>query len=456
MENEANSPSSICLQNSEWLAENIEGLDHRLLTPDKNLSMQIVESQVVGSDLSQSSGGGISDTTPVEGSESSLLSSDSDSESYNSSPCESLNLLLSGKMLKHKIVKLGTEISEMGGVVALTDQGGKYEMLMKLSDYEKELKVSREKLLSAEEDVAKLRNELLKNEELLIKMGSMEAQLVSAENQIKCYEADIEKENEKSLMLQWQVVDLETKLESEKRQVDELQESVKKYAAELSDRDLVIQKLNADLQDASGSFALEKWQLETSVSKLSECLTYHEGRTNELQKQCESLEAEKIETARNQEALQIIWQDNLECVKTEKNSLVDTLNKNLDKLKQNYNILMAEKDGVDAKLQTLNTDLSVGKDQIQRLGRSLLELQSENEQLRAGSDSSNKVTSELKSRILELEKELGMQAVMITDTAEGKREAIRQLCFSLDHFRSAYQQLREEYGFRKRPAAMAS
>lgn len=440
------------------------GLDHGFLTPDKKLGMQIDESLAVSSDLSQSSGGGISDTTPVEGSESSLLSSDSDSESYNSSPRESLDLLLSAKMLKHEIVKVGTEISVMGGLAALPDQensyetvkSGEYELQMRLSHYEKELKVSREKLVSAEEDVAKLRNELQKNEAFITKMGSMDAQLASAENQIKCYEADIEKENEKSLMLQWQVVDLETKLESEKRQVDELHESVKKYTAELSDRDLVIQKLNADLQDALGSFSLEKWQLESSVSKLSEDLAYHEGRANELQKQQESLEAEKIETARNQEAQQIIWQDNLELVKTEKNTVVDTLNKNLDELKLKYNILMAEKDGVDAKLQTLNSDLSAGNNQIQRLECALLELQSENEQLRAGSDSSNKLTSELKSRILELEKELGMQAAMITDTAEGKREAIRQLCFTLDHFRSAYQQLREEYGFCKRPAAMAS
>ncbi|KAH6771265.1 hypothetical protein C2S52_016068 [Perilla frutescens var. hirtella] len=519
MENEANSPSSICLENSEWLAENIKGLDqtvkemlvlvendgsfsveklgddelmqpkliarvkeisHRyhlladhyrkltgrlscyeksnsllglpFLTPEKKLGMQNDKAQVVSSDLSLSSGGGISDTTPVEGSDSSLLSSDSDSESYNLSP--------SGKMLKHDIVNVGTE-------AALTYQensyeiikGGQYELLVRLSDYEKELKVSKEKLLFAEEEIAKLKNQLLENEAFAIKMGSMQAQLVSAENQIKLQDADIEKENQKSLMLQWQVVDLETKLESEKRQIDELQESVNNYSVELSDRDLLIQKLNADLQDVSGSFALEKWQLESSVSKLSECLTYHEERANELQKQCESLEAEKFKIVRTQEAQQIIWRDNLECVKmelSEKKSLVDTLNKNLDELKLNYDTMMAEKDGVDATLQTLNTDISVREEHIQRLEGILLELQSEKEQLRAGADSASKITAEMKSRIVELEKEVGMQTVMISDIAEEKREAIRQLCFSLDNFRSAYQELRKEYATRKRPAAIAS
>lgn len=429
-------------------------LGHPFLTPEKKPGMQNYEAQVVSSDASLSSGGGISDATPVEGSDSSLLSSDSDSESCNSSPTERLNLLPSGKTLKHDMVNVEIVAAYQENSYE-TIKGGEYEMLMRLSEYEKELKDSKEKLINAEEEITKLKNELLENEAIMTKMASMEAQLVSAENQIKLHAADLEKENQKSLILQCQIVDLEVKLESEKRQIDELQESVNNYTAELSDRDLVIQKLNADLQDASGSFALEKWQLESSVSKLSESLMHHEGRANELQKQCESLEAEKIEIIRKQEALQ----DNLECVKTElseKNSLVDTLNKNLDELKLNHDTVMAEKNGVEAKLQILNTDLSVRDEQIQRMENILLELQSENEKLHEGAHSANKITAEMKSRIAKLEKEVKMQAVMISDTAEGKREAIKQLCFSLDHFRSAYHELREVYSIRKRPTAMAS
>ncbi|KAG6426784.1 hypothetical protein SASPL_111018 [Salvia splendens] len=500
MENEAKSPSSIRAENHEWLAENIKGLDqavnemqllvenrgnfseeklgddqllqpeliacvkdishrhhllahhynemmnykissqlsHLFLTPEKKLGMQNIKSQVVGSDSSLSSGGGISDTTPVEGSDSSLLSSDSDSESYNSSPVT--------KVLKHDFVNGGAEISEMRG------------MVMRLSDCEKELKDSKEKLFSAEGEIAKLRSELLKNEAYIAKMGSMEAQLVSAENQLKLHEANLDKENKRSLLLQHQIVDLETKLELEKGQVEELQESVKNHTAKLSDCDLVIQKLNSDLQDASGIFALEKWQLESSVSKLSERLTFHEGRSNELQKQCESLEAERIEIVEKHEALQKSWQDNLESVKidlTKKNSVVDTLSKNLDELNLNYGILMAEKDGVDAKLQKLNTDISARDDQIQHLDCILVELKSEEEHLRAEADTANKQISELNSRIVELEKEIGMQTVLISETAEGKREAIRQLCFSIDHFRSAYEEVCKEYAIRRRPAAMA-
>lgn len=412
--------------------------NHPFLTPDKKLAKAHVSS-----DSSLSSGGGISDTTPVEGSESSLLSSDSDSDSCNSSPVERLTSLASGKMLKHEIVNVGTEVSEMGG---------EYEMLMRLSDYEKELKASKEKLASAEEEIAKLES----------KMSSMEAHLVSAENRIRLHEAYNEEENRKSLNLHSQIVVLEGRLETEKKQVEELQERVK-------DRDFTIQRLNADLQDASGSFALEKWQLESSVSK--------------LQQQCELLESQKIETVEKQEALQISWQENLDLVKkelSEKKSAVDALNKVLDDLKRNYDTLKAEKDGVDAKLQTLNADLSLRYDKIQYLEGSLLELKSENERLNAEADCANKLANEVKSqnlelkcenerlnaeadranklatevesRNLELVKEVEMQAVMISETADGKREAIKQLCFSLDYFRNAYQELR----IHKQPTAMVA
>ncbi|KAI3470978.1 hypothetical protein Pfo_027641 [Paulownia fortunei] len=444
------------------------------VTPDKKLGMHNVEGQVVGSDLSLSSGGGISDTTPNEGSESSSLSSDSDSESYNSSPNELSSSLPSRKMLKHEIANMGTETSDMEGVIALTGHEltydsikvGEYEMLLKrISDYEKELKVSNEKFLFAGEEIAKLKSELQTNEAVMVKMGSIEAQLLSTKNLIKLHEAEIEKENKRSLVLQRQIVDLEAKLDSEKRQVQKLQESVTKYTAELSDRDLEIRKLNSELQDASGNFALEKWQLESSVSKLSERLIFHEARTKELQMQCESLadeikkcEAGKVEMERKQEAQKISWQDDIDRVKVElskKNVLVDTLNENLDGLKLKFDTLMAEKDGVNAKLQTLSADLSVRDDQIQRLEHNLHELHSENKRLTAGSDTANKLTAELKSRIDELEKEVGMQAVMISDTADEKREAIRQLCFSIDHFRSAYEELRNAYVIRKRPTAVA-
>ncbi|KAL3834735.1 hypothetical protein ACJIZ3_009471 [Penstemon smallii] len=414
-------------------------------TPAKKLEMHNVEGQVVSSDISLNSGGGISDASFNEDSGSSAFSSDSDSESFNSRSNERPSSQPSGKMR-----------------VAKSED---YEMLLRrVSDYEEELKVSNQKLKFAEEEIAKLKSQLQNNEEVFVKMGSIESQLVSAKNQIKLQEADIDLENKKSLILQGKIVELEANFQSEKRQVLELQESVNKYKAELLNRDLEIQKLSAEIQDATGNFALEKWQLESCISKLSERLTFHEARTEELQMESESLtdeikkhESRKVEMEREQKAINLKWQNEVEFFKAElckKNVLMNTLNGDLDILKHKHDNLTVEKDGIIAKLQTLNAELSDRDNQIQLLEYNLQESHSENKRLTAVSESENMQKAQLKSRIDELEKELGMQRVMISERAEEKREAIRQLCFSLDHFRSAYEELRGTYVMCKRPTAV--
>ncbi|KAF5736492.1 hypothetical protein HS088_TW14G00635 [Tripterygium wilfordii] len=62
-----------------------------------------------------------------------------------------------------------------------------------------------------------------------------------------------------------------------------------------------------------------------------------------------------------------------------------------------------------------------------------------------GYESAQKQVTELKARVEELEKEVDRQKVVISDRAEEKREAIRQLCFSLEHFRTGYKELCQAY-----------
>lgn len=249
----------------DWRNYEKTSFGHPFVTPEKKHGMQNVEGQVVPSELSLSSGGGISDATPNEGSESSLLSSDSDSESYNSSP---------GKKAKHDIVNVETEVSS------------EYEMMMRrILDYEEEVKVSREKHELAEDEIARQKRELENKEAIIVEISNVEAQLVLARNQIKMHEAEMEEENKRSLMLQREIFDLEAKFESVKTQVQKLEE-------ELLDRDGEIEKLKA-------IFSLEKHQFESSISMLSERLSFHEARIEELQKQRESLEAEKAEMLKN-------------------------------------------------------------------------------------------------------------------------------------------------------------
>ncbi|KAL2526859.1 Protein NETWORKED 4A [Abeliophyllum distichum] len=442
------------------------------LTPDKKLGMQEFEGGDFTFNLSVSSGRG-SDTSQKEGSGFIMLSSDSDSESCNSSLNDHLSSLPTIRMPKHMILNIETELSGMEGVVDLTKHdhtndtkkvvdSGRYEdMLERISTYEEQLRVSKQKLKFSEEEIARMKSEQKKNESLLVKLGSMETQLESAKNEIKMHEVHLQTENRKVSQLQMQISVLEAELESEKNQVLDLQESIIKYNADVAERDYEISKLTAALRDASENFASEKAQLESRISNLLERLTIQEARAEEWELQCESLaneikqcEANKNEMKRMHEAQEVSWQDEIENMALElfeKNECVNTKNKDLDRQKLEYDTLRAEKDELNAKIQTLSAELSFQERQVLETECRLLQLHSENVQLSAGSENANTVTDELRSRVEELGKEVERQRILISDRAEEKREAIRQLCFALEHYRNMNEELRSAY---KRPAVM--
>ncbi|CAA7406177.1 unnamed protein product [Spirodela intermedia] len=62
----------------------------------------------------------------------------------------------------------------------------------------------------------------------------------------------------------------------------------------------------------------------------------------------------------------------------------------------------------------------------------------------------------LLERVEVLEREVENQRAMISDGAEKKREAIRQLCFSLEHYRDGYNELRQALLDYRRPPSLLS
>ncbi|CAI9762306.1 unnamed protein product [Fraxinus pennsylvanica] len=441
-------------------------------TPDKKLRKQEFEGGDFTFNLSVSSGRGTSDISLNEGSGFIMLSSDSDSESCNSSPNDHLSPPPTRKMPKHEILNIGSQLSALEDDVDLTkpDQSsdtqkvvdcGRYEELLKrISTYEEQLRVCNQKLWFSEGEIARMKSEQKKNASLLVKLGGLETQLESANNEIKMHEVHMQTENIKVSQLQMQIAVLE---KSEKRQVLDLQECMIKNTADLAERDSEIRKLTAELHDASENFASEKAQLESHISNLSERLTTQEARTEEWELQCESLaneieqcEANKNEMENMHEAREVSWQDEIERMTIElyeKNERVNTMNKDLDRLKLEFDKLRADKDDLNAKLHTLHAELSFRDKQVQETEDRLQQLHSENVQLRAESQNANKVTDKLRSRVEELGKEVERQRVLVLDRAEEKREAIRQLCFTIEHYRNLNEELRGAF---KRPAVMVS
>ncbi|XP_073315778.1 uncharacterized protein [Primulina huaijiensis] len=163
-----------------------------------------------------------------------------------------------------------------------------------------------------------------------------------------------------------------------------------------------------------------------------------------LLEEIKKCKAEVIEKEKLQEEQEINRQVDIERVKAEvfsKNLLIDTLEKDLDMLKLKCDMLMSDKDGLNAKLHALSAYLSFRGNEIQLLESNVHRLQSENARLYADSETAKKLKSELESRIEELQKEVGQQRILIADGAEEKREAIRQLCFAIEHYRCEYKEL---------------
>ncbi|MCI44138.1 hypothetical protein A2U01_0065377, partial [Trifolium medium] len=104
-------------------------------------------------------------------------------------------------------------------------------------------------------------------------------------------------------------------------------------------------------------------------------------------------------------------------------------------------MLMTEKDEANAKIDKLKAEISFRDDQIANMEGELFQQRTQQAELTAESETRLKLLNELKLKIEELEKEVTRQNVVISNRDEEKREAIRQLCFSIDHYRSGYKEL---------------
>ncbi|TQD98610.1 hypothetical protein C1H46_015858 [Malus baccata] len=85
----------------------------------------------------------------------------------------------------------------------------------------------------------------------------------------------------------------------------------------------------------------------------------------------------------------------------DRNGHVEAVNKDLDSFKLKYDMLMAEKDELNARAQTLMANVSSRNNQIQKMAGHLSRLQTEHEGLIVESRSARRLVDELKSRVEE-------------------------------------------------------
>ncbi|CAI0459231.1 unnamed protein product [Linum tenue] len=419
--------------------------DSPLLTPDTKLGGNKVRRELA----SGSSGGGAnsSDISLKDGSESSVSLSDSDSESSNSSNGYYSLPKKTGR--KGVSYQLGNEDKvEMG---AADGKNATYdELLRKVAMYESELKLSNLKLQKSEEEVSWLKNELTNGTE------SMQSQLLSAQREIKVREEDLEVERRRVVELENRIAEgasevLQHQLELAREEITALKESNLSYRDQLSNQDEESKALKAAMLGVEVKFRAERSELQSHISTMSE-------QQMVLEASIEQHEAEKMEmkTSLDAQAIQFGAEINqLKAELTNRSEEVEGLNKNFDTLKHKYDIVVVEKDELIATVNTTKAELCCQEELRREVEEHLKRLNLENGDLIADCESGRKLGEELRMRVVELEKEVDSQKVELLAGAEEKREAIRQLCFSLEHYRSGYKELREAFIGHKRLRVVA-
>lgn len=293
-----------------------------------------------------------------------------------------------------------------------------------------ELVIMKEKLQYAEKEIENLKTKLEDNGPSE-KVNKLQDQLALAHKDINTWKS---------------------KLNAEKREVSKLQERIARLKSSLSDRDHENRELKTEVSDAEQKIFPEKAQIKAEISKLLEEQTSLKEQVRERESCCRTLEDEirKLQTEMSETEERHDFEiNNLKKETSERDYYIQNLNKNLDALK-------LERDELNAQVTALKADVASRNDQIDEMDKHLQQLHMEHVKLIADAEMARKLADKVNSKVDDLEKEVERQKMVIAEGAEEKREAIRQLCFSLEHYRNGYHSLRQAFIGHKRVPVLAS
>lgn len=412
----------------------------QMFTPDQTSNTHKFTTPI-GFDV-MSSGGGGSYVSKIEGSESSFsLSSDSDSESFMSinklliSPVNDDALKVKETKVPDDLIKIISNLEEElvclnKKVQKLEDENTKLKHQIQQHELGIETQnthheTEKAKVIELQKEVAALEHVISDSN---LKVETMEKELVASNEKLLAAEDEITMLNhelsskifEQSHWLQGQlgstqqeIALLQKQLDSEKDKNLGLQEEVYSCIADISVRNDQITELHT--------------KIDHFMSEISLLKSTHEAKEDSWNADFSRLKMEVTEKCRS----------------------VDDLNNKLD-------ALMLEKDGLKAQFDTLQAEKRSHGHLIQELETRLKSLQAEHVRVLSSLDNAQDVTNELRLKVLDLEKEVDRQKEVISDRAEEKREAIRQLSFSLEHYMSGYKELRQAFVGNKRHVVLTS
>lgn len=291
-----------------------------------------------------------------------------------------------------------------------------------------ELRIAKENLEASEMQVASLKTEVNKSKE---RIQQLQEQLDSARKDISSWK---------------------TKFSAEKRESTKFQERLARLRSSLSDRDNEIRELKTAVSDAEEKIFPEKANLKLEMSKLLEEQTHlkelireWECRGRSFEEEIRNIQSERIE-------MEAEFKDRIELLKAE----IKQRENNKKELIAILDALKLERDNLNIVISSLKEDVNSRDDRIESLDQHLNELHMEHVQLISGMEETRRQVEEIKTKAKKLEEQVERQKSEILETAEEKREAIRQLCFSLEHYRNNYDMLKQHFIGHKRVPILAA
>ncbi|XP_045822085.1 protein NETWORKED 4B-like [Trifolium pratense] len=229
----------------------------------------------------------------------------------------------------------------------------------------------------------------------------------------------------------------ELELVSNRKQIQMLGDSVIMYESKAANYEQEVQKLNSELLDLQAKFSLEKDELHLDIASSLDFLSKLKIELTSQLVDCQS---------RNKE-LEMVLEEEINCLREElgqKMHLVEAANKETE-------MVVIERDEANAKIDKLEADVCSRDDELSNIKKCMEKLQASLKrhlvnfetlkELMVNKKINMNERKMWKLRVEDLEKEVSRQNGVISDKDEEKREAIRQLCYSLEHCRSGYHEL---------------
>ncbi|KAI3943836.1 hypothetical protein MKW92_031481 [Papaver armeniacum] len=322
-------------------------------------------------------------------------------------------------------------------------------------------------VLELQKQVAKLRLELEKNKSYkgvtsdALDLISDVSDLASSVN--KGFDEDGRIRSEKHRLSEEEVAKLkleldrsQSSLKASESQTALLKEQKKTLEVNVSERDMEIKELKIAISNAELKFENEMSQLQKVIlaleqgqEELETKLKNSESKVRKLVEEYKRAEVEHNEfrvLQRDREAeMRIEMERHLKAKIVEKGKEIEELNKNLGELKINFDTLRAERDELAAKVTSLATDVESRDEMICHMEEHFRKLHNEHVDMISRCEGATKQAEEQRKRLRRLEREVERQRDMIAEGAEEKREAIRQLCFSLEHYRNRYYEFKNAF-----------